>query len=113
MDNGIDEFNFASAGLVQFVEQVFPEPTLEAWAGNPGDLDDAGDRCRPSDSNDLHGASDPWDPGNGGDHREPDDADHPCDPNHPDGPRNTGDAVEFECQQGPKGLNAANVIRSA
>ena len=26
---------------------------------------------------------------------------------------NEGDAVEFECQQGPKGLNAANVIRSA
>jgi CspA family cold shock protein len=26
---------------------------------------------------------------------------------------NEGDAVEFECQQGPKGLNAANVSRSA
>lgn len=26
---------------------------------------------------------------------------------------NEGDAVEFECQQGPKGLNAANVMRSA
>ncbi len=26
---------------------------------------------------------------------------------------NEGDAVEFECQQGPKGLNAANVLRSA
>ncbi len=26
---------------------------------------------------------------------------------------NEGDAVEFECQQGPKGLNAANVVRSA
>jgi CspA family cold shock protein len=25
---------------------------------------------------------------------------------------NEGDAVEFECQQGPKGLNAANVVRS-
>ena len=24
---------------------------------------------------------------------------------------NEGDAVEFECQQGPKGLNAANVMR--
>ncbi|MBW8746000.1 MAG: cold-shock protein [Acidobacteria bacterium] len=24
---------------------------------------------------------------------------------------NEGEAVEFECQQGPKGLNAANVIR--
>jgi CspA family cold shock protein len=26
---------------------------------------------------------------------------------------NEGEAVEFECQQGPKGLNAANVIRAA
>ena len=26
---------------------------------------------------------------------------------------NEGDSVEFECQQGPKGLNAANVVRSA
>jgi CspA family cold shock protein len=26
---------------------------------------------------------------------------------------NEGEGVEFECQQGPKGLNAANVIRSA
>lgn len=26
---------------------------------------------------------------------------------------NEGEAVEFECQQGPKGLNAANVIRNA
>lgn len=26
---------------------------------------------------------------------------------------NEGDPVEFECQQGPKGLNAANVMRSA
>ena len=26
---------------------------------------------------------------------------------------NEGDAVEFECQQGPKGLNAADVVRSA
>ena len=25
---------------------------------------------------------------------------------------NEGDAVDFECQQGPKGLNAANVIRN-
>jgi cold shock protein len=24
---------------------------------------------------------------------------------------NEGEAVEFECQQGPKGLNAANVLR--
>ncbi len=26
---------------------------------------------------------------------------------------NEGEAVEFECQQGPKGLNATNVIRAA
>ena len=26
---------------------------------------------------------------------------------------NEGDAVEFECQQGAKGLNAANVLRNA
>jgi cold shock protein len=26
---------------------------------------------------------------------------------------NEGEAVEFECQQGPKGLNAANVTRNA
>jgi cold shock protein len=26
---------------------------------------------------------------------------------------NEGEAVEFECQQGPKGLNAANVTRAA
>jgi len=26
---------------------------------------------------------------------------------------NEGEAVEFECQQGPKGLNAANVSRNA
>ncbi|HUZ05119.1 MAG TPA: cold-shock protein [Acidobacteriaceae bacterium] len=26
---------------------------------------------------------------------------------------NEGDPVEFECQQGPKGLNAANVMRPA
>jgi cold shock protein len=26
---------------------------------------------------------------------------------------NEGETVEFECQQGPKGLNAANVIRAA
>jgi cold shock protein len=26
---------------------------------------------------------------------------------------NEGEGVEFECQQGPKGLNAANVTRSA
>jgi CspA family cold shock protein len=26
---------------------------------------------------------------------------------------NEGEAVEFECQQGPKGLNAENVIRNA
>ena len=26
---------------------------------------------------------------------------------------NEGEAVAFECQQGPKGLNAANVVRSA
>ncbi len=26
---------------------------------------------------------------------------------------NEGESVEFECQQGPKGLNAANVIRAA
>jgi cold shock protein len=25
---------------------------------------------------------------------------------------NEGEAVEFECQQGPKGLSAANVVRS-
>lgn len=25
---------------------------------------------------------------------------------------NEGDAVDFECQQGPKGLNAANVVRN-
>jgi CspA family cold shock protein len=25
---------------------------------------------------------------------------------------NEGDAVEFECQQGPKGLNAASVMRT-
>jgi cold shock protein len=25
---------------------------------------------------------------------------------------NEGEAVEFECQQGPKGLNAANVVRN-
>jgi CspA family cold shock protein len=25
---------------------------------------------------------------------------------------NEGEAVEFECQQGPKGLNAANVVRA-
>jgi CspA family cold shock protein len=26
---------------------------------------------------------------------------------------NEGESVQFECQQGPKGLNAANVIRAA
>ena len=26
---------------------------------------------------------------------------------------NEGEAVEFECQQGPKGLNAANVVRGS
>ncbi|MBV8673470.1 MAG: cold-shock protein [Acidobacteriaceae bacterium] len=26
---------------------------------------------------------------------------------------NEGETVEFECQQGPKGLNASNVIRAA
>jgi CspA family cold shock protein len=26
---------------------------------------------------------------------------------------NEGEAVQFECQQGPKGLNAANVTRNA
>jgi cold shock protein len=26
---------------------------------------------------------------------------------------NEGEAVEFECQQGPKGLNAANVVRNS
>lgn len=25
---------------------------------------------------------------------------------------NEGDAVDFECQQGPKGLNATNVVRN-
>ncbi len=26
---------------------------------------------------------------------------------------NEGDSVEFECQQGPKGLNAASVVRTS
>ena len=26
---------------------------------------------------------------------------------------NEGEAVEFECQQGPKGLSAANVVRNS